>query len=452
MPSSPPPSFDPRMNKVNQAGAAVINRRLVVHLLREHGPLSRRQLAQRTGLRSSSLTYITRDLLDRGVIRTRGKLDRPGVGKKQVLLELDPDLGWVLGVGVEGDSAALVMLDCQGRVIDRDRMPLREPFDLMPQMLKARVDAWLARHGRPAGRLLGLGLGMPAVIDPDRGVVLRSTRFQLENDPLGERLVQAFDTPVFLDNDSNFAALAESRQGQARGVADFVYFLVNSNERGDRYAVHGLGSSLFVNGALYRGAHFGAGEIDRLLEGENAEAVNAAELLAIASPEGELTDPLRHLGDRLADILAVIVDLLDSSLIVIGGNLGLSNRRLIEHMQGRLNERIVPVPRRDVAVRTSQFMDHGVSMGAALAALDGVLMAGEAEANGREHTTDDGVDEQSGVGADADHHDADHHDTDHHDTDAAARRSRVGRGGARVLAPQTTMLQQADADATGGAR
>lgn len=360
--------------KVNQSGAALMNRTLVLNLLRGEGRLSRRQLAERTGLRSSSLTYITRDLIDQGIVRTHGKLDRPGAGKKQVLLEIDPDLGWVLGVGIEGEAASIVVLDCKGRVIDRDRLKFRDSFELIPQLLKNRVDNWVARHGDPPGQLMALGLGMTGVIDPHKGVVLRSTRFGLSDWDLGQALSSVFHVPVRIDNDSNFAALAEAREGNARGIDNFLHLLINSSERGAVYSVESLGSSMFINGELYRGSRFGAGEIDALIEKGDYDKVTAEQLLSLATSDGPFDDALRGLADHIATTLAPIVDLLDPSAIVIGGNLSLTNESVIEHIQNELNRRIVTMPHREVEVRSSLFMDHGVSMGAAIAALDEALI------------------------------------------------------------------------------
>ncbi len=367
------------LRKVNLASAAVMNRQLIVHLLREKGPLSRRQLAQRSGLRSSSLTYITRELIARDVVRTFGKAEKTGVGKKQVLLEVNPDLGWVVGIGIDSDSASMVITDAQGRPIDRDRMAIREPARLLPQTLRARLDSWLGRHGSPPGKLLSAGVGIPGVVDPDRGVVLRSTTFDVENWPIGGELEETLGCPVTIDNDSNFAALAESRDGSAQGLGDFLYYLVNSRERKDRYAITGLGSSLFLNGQLIRGAHFGAGEIDALLEDEPYDSVSADQLLAIAAPEGEFNGDLHRLADRLTSTIVAIADLIDPAAVVLGGNLGIANRAMIDYIEEQLNARLVSVPRRHVAVRPSKFMDHGVSMGAAVAALDLGLVAQEPE-------------------------------------------------------------------------
>lgn len=361
--------------KVNQSGAALMNRTLVLNLLRGKGPLSRRQLAERTGLRSSSLTYITRDLIEQGVVRTRGKLDKPGAGKKQVLLEIDPDLGWVLGVGIEGGAASMVILDGKGQVIDRDRLELHDSFELMPQLLKNRVDNWIARRGNPPGELLAVGLGMTGVIDPHKGVVLRSTRFELSDWDLGHALSSVFDVPVRIDNDSNFAAFAEAREGNARGINNFLHLLINSSERGAVYAVESLGSSMFINGELYRGSRFGAGEIDAFIEKGDYDKVTAEQLLNLATSDGPFDASLCGLADHIATTLVPIVDLLDPSAIVIGGNLSLTNESVICRIQDQLNQRIVAMPHREVAVRPALFMHHGVSMGAAIAALDEALIA-----------------------------------------------------------------------------
>lgn len=362
-----------RYEKINQTSAAAINRAMVIDLLRVHGLLSRRQLTEKTGLRSSSITYITRDLIDLGLVREHGKRERSSVGKKQVFLEIAADYGWVIGAGIDGDWISMVMLDAQGKVIDRDHLAVLDSFDILTQRLKQRIDTWIGRRGQDPSRLLGLGVGTPGVIDSGRGVVLRSVRFEVTDWPMAERFHEAFGVPVTIDNDSNFAALAEARQGHARGTGDFIYLLINASEHGDRYSLHGLGTSLFLRGRLYRGAHFAAGEIDKLIQGDSIETVTAAQLLALSAADGVLDEDLKRFLDRLSLILAATTNLLDTRAILLGGNVSITNPAALEFLEGALNDRIVQVPERHVAVHPSLLQDHGVSTGAALAALDGAL-------------------------------------------------------------------------------
>jgi predicted NBD/HSP70 family sugar kinase len=362
------------LTKSNQMRTAVNNRRLIVHLLRQAGPLSRHQLAQQTGLRHSSLTYITRELMQRNIIRINGKRDNPGMGKKQVLLEINPDLGWVLGVGVENDAASLVFLNAQGHVIDRDRMLLREPLDLFAKALHNRVTNWITRHGKPEGQLLGIGIGISGIVNPNDGVILRSTRFNLQNFNMAAAMQDVFSVPTCVDNDSNFAAQAEARCGNAVDTDDFLYFLINTTDEKQTYAIRSLGASLFLNGKLCRGAHYGAGEIDTLLDSKPYGIVHAEHLLLMADRQGQFTQELHDLADHIADTLVLMTDLIDPSTIIIGGNLGLANEKMLAHIQQRVNEKTVPIPQRHVNVLASAHMDHGVCLGAAGVALEQALI------------------------------------------------------------------------------
>ena len=248
-----------RITKANQTSAAIHNRRLAVQLLRQHGTLSRRQLAQITGLRTSTLTYIVRDLLDQNIVRTVGKAESKTVGKKQILIEINPGLGWVVGVGLETDQALLVYVDASGEVIDRARMEVGHDADALPGLLCSWIDAWAARKKMSTGGLLGIGVGVPGVVDSECGRVLRSTWFAAEDLPLRDLIAKQIDAPVHIDNDANFAALGESRLGSARGLTNFVYFLMNAEVQQDGFAIRGLGTTIFLNGRLYRGSHFAAG-------------------------------------------------------------------------------------------------------------------------------------------------------------------------------------------------
>ena len=360
--------------RVNQLSAAATNRRLVVQLLRRT-PMSRRQLAIQTGLQNSSVTNIVRELLDAGIIRAIGKAASNGASKKQEMLEVNPDVGWVVGAGVEGDHCSLVVVDASGRKIDRDRFPLREPARLLPQVLRARLDAWIARHGRPGGKLLGVGVGVPGIVDEAAGIVLRSTRLQVADWPLGALLREVFDASPHVDNDSNFAVLAESRTGEMPGAANILYYLMNAQEHGAGYQISSLGSAMCLGGQLYRGSHYSAGEIDTLLDTVPHDTVTAENLLLIAQPDGEFSASLQAVATHLARRLVPLVDLIDPSIVVLGGNLCIANRQMLTFLHKALNAQILQVPRRQVCVQPSMFMDYGVAMGGAIAALDRALYA-----------------------------------------------------------------------------
>lgn len=362
--------------KANQSSAAVHNRQLVLNLLRQQGPLSRRQIGRITGLRGSTVTYISRELESCGVIRPGGKRASKSVGKKQTLLEVSPDFGWVIGVGVEGDTASLVFLNAAGELIERDRFALATDLTLLPETLHARVEAWRSRKQNLAGDLLGVGIGFPGVVDPQQGIVRSSTPFQAVDFPVRQAIQDVFNRPVFVDNDVNCAVFAEARTGSASDLSHFIYFLVNARPNHTAHSLRSLGSALFLNGSLYRGAHFGAGEIDAFLANQTVGDADTlghltdAEVIALARSDADLSENLQTIGRRIGTMLSAIVDLLDPQAVILGGNVCLNNHAMIELVQQELNQRLVKLPGRRVIVRPSEWMEHGVTMGAAISAAD----------------------------------------------------------------------------------
>ncbi|GAB4188780.1 MAG: ROK family transcriptional regulator [Phycisphaeraceae bacterium] len=365
------------VQKASQTSSAVHNRRLAVQLLRHHGALSRQQLAQITGLRSSTLTYIVRELLDKQIVRTVGKRKSKSVGKKQVLLEINPNLGWVVGVGIDRDSVTLSCLDAAGKVIEQVNRKTGHVADEIPSTLVKYVQDWSREHDQPMDKLLGLGIATPGVVDYTRGIVLKSTWLNTQNFPMGRLVSDAIGAPVIVDNDANFAALAEARRGCARDLGTFVYFFVSSQLVGDKIQIYGLGSTFFLNHTLYRGTHFSSGEIDASLEPspESRQCVTPEQLQMLADPDGPMPMGVDKVIHDLAATMSSVVNLIDPEAVVLGGNVCIANRHAVKALETAINSMIVPLPNRYVEVRTSRFVEHGNSMGAAFAAIEAVQIS-----------------------------------------------------------------------------
>lgn len=368
------------LQKANQTSSAVHNRRLAVQLLRHHGTLSRQQLAQMTGLRSSTLTYIVRELLENQVVRTVGKRESKTVGKKQVLLEINPGLGWVAGIGIDRDSMSLSFLDAAGKIIGQERQVTGHNADELPSQLANHISKWADDNGESMQNLLGVGIAAPGVVDFKRGTLLKSTWLNTQNFPLGQLISEAVGVPVMVDNDANFSALAEARRGSARGLGTFIYFFVSSQHRGEIIQIYGLGSTYFLDHKLYRGTHYGAGEVDDTLEPSpsDTDRVTPEQLAILADPDKPITDELTKITSGLALPMASVVNLIDPEAVILGGNVRITNKQAVKTIESVINRTIVPLPNRFVEVRASTFVDHGNSVGAAIAAIEAVqIVEGE---------------------------------------------------------------------------
>jgi predicted NBD/HSP70 family sugar kinase len=356
--------------KANQAFAAIHNRQLILQLLR-NGPLSRRQLVELTGLRGSTITYIVRDLLNCEVVRTIGKRESKTVGKKQILLEVNPNLGWVAGLGISTDWAFLTYMDMAGKVLDQEHFEIG--IDL-PNILKGfsdRVGAWASSRNGKIGKMLGVGVGVPGVVNVDTGKIKLSSLLKLQKYAIRDMVTEHFDVRVHVDNNVNLAAQAESRMGSGTDIKNFIYFHISVSSEVDIYTFKSIGTTLCLDGKPYRGAHYSAGEIDRLLQDTvPVSEVNASELLMMGEVDGDMTVGLNQLGAGTGRTLATICDLLDPQAVIVGSNTPFCNKQLIGLIESELNRHLVPVPDRHIPVIAAELGDHGVAMGAAITTLD----------------------------------------------------------------------------------
>ena len=356
----------------NLKTAAAWNRALVLRLLRSHGLLSRRQIAAMVGLRGSTLTYIMRELLDRDMVEVVGKLESKRVGKKQVMLKINPAFGWLLGVALRPKEATLVILDAAGQLIAERKLSIRSSLESLPAQLKDGLAKWSNVTSALPGQMLALGVGVPGVVDTNAGIVLRSTLFNATRVPLRQALTDVFGLPVVIDHDACFGAGAEASDGAAKGKRHFIYFLINHEPAGDRARFNSYGSSLYLAGSIYRGAHFAAGEWGAPLLPPLAE-IDAEDFPLLNDPSARPTASLLKLAQAIGRSLGAVVNLIDVQLVVIAGTARIINTAFLDAVQTAMNERLVLIADRQVNIVATSLKASAVAQGAALAAFERTL-------------------------------------------------------------------------------
>ena len=226
------------------------NRGLVVNLLRTEGPMSRADLARRTGLAPSALTQRIRDLIDEGLVTEAGKKES-STGRPPTLVSFNPDYASAIGVKIERTRLRAARVNLAGEVCARyeaDFDPSPEPSEIISLVEKA------AEHLNGA-RILGVGISISGFVDTINGIDIYSPILGWENVALAEPLEDRLDLPVHLENDVNALTLAESWHGAGADYRNFVCLTVGE----------GIGAGVVVGGSLYRGAFGGAGEAGHMM-------------------------------------------------------------------------------------------------------------------------------------------------------------------------------------------
>lgn len=360
-------------------------------LLRAGGRLSRVEIAERLGVTQATVTNVMRTLVEGGLVREaeRQMLDR---GAPRRMVELVADAWYAVGIQLDRTTTTVVVTDWTGTLVAQAGLSgsgSDGPEQTIVRLVD-HVEGLLNSAGVPRARVLGVGLVTHGPQDRDRGMLLTAQPTPAwERFPLTDRLREALDLPVWLENDATAAATGEQRVGD---VSTETFGLV--------YLATGVGGAVVVGTAPYRGRTSNAVEIGHVvltpggaecvcgergcvqaeaaptavaraalqqpalaarlrLTGNPDEALADFERVARAARAGdaECTALLEYSAARLADAAVVLLNLFDLDTLVLAGpaftTTGAFYRERIEDvLQRRALHRALSVPRVLVSANT----------------------------------------------------------------------------------------------------
>ncbi len=224
-------------------------RQQVFERVRSAGLIPRVQVAKDLGVSPASVTTITSDLIEAGLIdEVAAPRDGESVrGRPAVALGVRAAAHRVAGMKISDREHTAVIVDFAGNLIADDAIPRRPGPMTLPELLDAvetLLDRVCAKAGILRADLSAVGLGVPGFVDSLDGVVLWSSVLVDRAVPLSARAAQRLGLPVWIDNDANLVALAELWFGVGRGLSDFVVVTIE----------HGVGMGVVLNHRIYRGA------------------------------------------------------------------------------------------------------------------------------------------------------------------------------------------------------
>lgn len=225
-------------------------RRAVLDAIRRGGHVARADVASCTGISRPTVTTITAELLQAGLIeevpKVDGAADDRARGRPRIDLKLRGAAHLVAGVKIGTRVISIVLMDFEGRLTGEHETPL-SATELAPDALLAALDVALSAAVNMAGYqrndLSAIGIGLAGFVDPSEGFVHWSPSLTTRNLPFGDMLNQRLGVPVFLDNDVNLVAVAEQYFGLAQGVSNFLVVTIES----------GVGMAIVLGDEIYRG-------------------------------------------------------------------------------------------------------------------------------------------------------------------------------------------------------
>ena len=224
-------------------------RQQVFDRVRALGLISRAQVAKDLGVSPASVTAISSELLDEGLIEevTLPRESDLGRGRPAVAMGVRGRAHRVAGMKLSDREHTAVIVDFAGRLLADDVIP-RKPGSMTVAEILDAVETLLTRVCAKAGLarsdLSGIGIGVPGFVDSVEGMVLWSSVLLDRAVPLAAVAQTRLGLPVFIDNDANLVALAELWFGAGRALSDFAVVTIE----------HGVGMGFVMNHRIYRGA------------------------------------------------------------------------------------------------------------------------------------------------------------------------------------------------------
>jgi glucokinase len=222
--------------------------------VRAHPGISRIALARKLQIAPSTVGNYTGRLITEGFLVDSEKANYEA-GRPATALRLNPDGGQFIGVDFEARNMMAMAVDFSDRPLKQAHKDI-QPSDSVTEIIGKIEQAIIEVLPDNQGRLLGIGVGVPGLVNPAKGIAVHYKYIDgWENVPLVAPLVKRFGVPVYLENNARSMALAELWFGQGRGLKNWLCIGMRS----------GLGAGIVTGGQLQHGADNRAGEIGRWL-------------------------------------------------------------------------------------------------------------------------------------------------------------------------------------------
>lgn len=295
---------------------------------------------------------------------------------------------YCLGIDIGGTKTAVCISDFKGNIIEIGKFPT-EPHLGVDSLIKKIADCYkilLLKSDINSSQIRFAGVACPGPLDLKTGRIVHIATMGFVDIPIKDLLSKALGLPVFLENDANCAALAESIIGVGKGAESLVYVTVST----------GIGCGITVDGKILSGAFSSAGEVGHLTVVPNGKEcpcgkkgclelyasgtaiaktasnlkgrqIETKEVFALAkSGDREMQGIIDDAADKLGLGLSHIIQVVDPEVIVLGGSVTKDYNFFAASLYSAINRYTQPIKGRDFNIKISQFDGEQVILGAIL--------------------------------------------------------------------------------------
>lgn len=372
----------------------------ILEVIRKNGPISRTDISKLTEFNIVTVSNYVNHYIKKGLV-IEGELDESTGGRKPVLVELNPNAAYIIGLGLNMMSMVGILVDLGTNIVYEIRKEkAAENSETMIEDLIKLCNEIIDKSGVEREKIVGIGVGVPGIID-ERGRTIRWPGALGSKDlsvcmSIKDKFEREFNIPTFTENDANAAVLGEKWLGLDRDVRHMLYMF------------SGVGVGILMDGQIYRGASGAAGELgvysasmhNQQFAKESALHIGRWEMdlgMAVlarkALEEGEeskireMVDNdlskidiktiikaskerdacamrvIEEAGHNLGRKIAFLVNLLNPEVVVIGGGIEDCGAILLDAVKAAIKEWAIEEASNVVKVIPSAFGENSIALG-----------------------------------------------------------------------------------------
>ncbi len=227
----------------------------ILEILRRRGPISRPDISKEMGINVVTISNYLDDFIKSNLVNEK-ELDISEGGRRPALLDLNPQGGYIIGVGLNLVSMVGLLVDIKGNIIAKTQIARpRASVKELAECLLDIIRQIIKRSKEYTNDIRGVGIGMAGLINKKNWSVHwpqktdHNYTYASVDLPLGELVEKEFNLPALIENDATCACFGEHWLDLNRELRNVIYMF------------SGVGCGIMINGEVYTGTHGYAGEV-----------------------------------------------------------------------------------------------------------------------------------------------------------------------------------------------
>ncbi|MDD2957503.1 MAG: ROK family transcriptional regulator [Lachnospiraceae bacterium] len=385
----------------NKQMTALKNKRNVIDIIRLNSPINKAEIAKMAGLSIPSVMKITDELEEMKLICSLGRGESTG-GKPPEMLTFVTNAFYLIGVDIGRSRVKVILMDMGAQIYERRYMTstATENPESFLERVADLVEEIIANADIPKERLLGIGIGMPGILNPESGKIIFSPNFMWKDVELLPVFRKRFAAPVLIENANRAMALGEHWYGVSQNVNRVL--TVNLG--------YGIGAAMLDGRKIDRGGSGCSGELGHMIlkkdgnicscgnrgclesissgyaiaktaqqeaRNKNAEKILKeaggipedieAKHVFLAAEAGDMTaqtiiqEAIEYLGIGIANC----INLLDPDMVVLAGRIMLSSDYFWEELKAQIGNHQMKYSAMNIRIKKGILGEEATAIGAA---------------------------------------------------------------------------------------